>query len=153
LLPFEKYPGGGRVLLGRVSGANCRHEYGLEFMRRTGQTRCAYCGVDFTESYETWLTMALDHIVPVSVCKSMDVPEDWREDSSNKVLACAACNGFRNRYSPSVDAILPTTLEAFYVLRDHVFTERRKLILDSHKTERAFFEAKHWEDRKTFKEQ
>ena len=28
-LPFSKRPGRGRRLLGRLSGGNCRHEYGL----------------------------------------------------------------------------------------------------------------------------
>jgi 5-methylcytosine-specific restriction endonuclease McrA len=147
MVPFDRYPGEGRELLGRVAGANCRHEYGLAFMQRTGQTRCAYCDADFAASYETWLTMALDHVVPASVCDSMAIPENWGEDYSNRVLACAACNGFRNRYSPIDNIAWPTTLEAFYDLRDRIFAQRRKLIADSHKAERAFFDSRPWEAR------
>ncbi|MBZ5646818.1 MAG: hypothetical protein LAN37_06290 [Acidobacteriia bacterium] len=144
MLPFEAYPGGGRQLLGRVKGANCRHEYGLAFMRRTGQRRCAYCDVDFTAVYETWLTMVLDHVVPASACTAMVIPEEWSEDVSNRVLACAACNGFCNRYKPADNMIPPKTLEDFYDLRDQIFTERGKLIAASHKSERAFFDAQPW---------
>src|SRR5438270_13369266 len=128
MLPFDSYPGLGRQLLGRAPGANCRHEYGLTFMRKTGQTVCAYCGVDFSSSYETWLTMALDHVVPVSVCKALEVPDTWREDCSNRVLACAACNGFRNRYALPFEVVLPLTLEAFFDLRDKIFAERKDLL-------------------------
>lgn len=145
MLPFESYPGGGRELLGRVRGANCRREYGLTFMRRTGQTRCAYCGMDFAIAYETWLTMALDHVVPTSVCTSLGVPDEWREDYSNRVLACAACNGFRNRYKPTIDVVEPLTLDVFYDLRDHIFAERKDLIAASHESEREFFDGRPWE--------
>jgi 5-methylcytosine-specific restriction endonuclease McrA len=146
--PFNEYPGKGRKLLGRVSGGNCHHEYGLKFMRRTGQRKCAYCGVDFTSSYEVWLTMALDHVVPVSVCASLGIPVDWREDISNRVLSCAACNGFRNRYTVPEAVPKPRTLDEFYDLRDRIFAERKKLITESHRAERRFFESKPWETEK-----
>jgi len=145
MLPFDNYPAFGRQLLGRAPGANCRREYGLAFMRRTGQTRCAYCGVDFSSTYETWLTMALDHVVPASVCKALQVPDDWREDCANRALACAACNGFRNRYAPTFDVVLPLTLDTFFDLRDRIFAERKDLITASHVAERTFFDDRPWE--------
>jgi hypothetical protein len=144
MLPFDAYPGGGSKLLGRARGTVCRRGYGLDFMRKTSQTTCAYCAADFAASYTTWLTMALDHVVPASVCISMGVPEDWREDCSNKVLSCGACNGFRNRYKPMIDVVQPLTLEVFYELRDHIFAERKELIAASHMTDRAFFEERPW---------
>lgn len=139
MIPFDEYPGGGRTLLGPVKGANCRHEYGLQFMRKTGQTRCAYCSADFARSYETWLTMALDHVVPVGVCTELGIPAEWQEDITNKVLACAACNSFRNRYKPPADVSCPKTQDDFFDLRDRIFAERRKAILERHDSERAFF--------------
>jgi len=92
--------------------------------------------------------MALDHVVPVSVCIALAIPEDWREDCSNKVLACAACNGFHNRYRPTIEVNQPVTLAAFYDLRDHVFAERRTLIEASHAAEQEFFETKPWEQKR-----
>ncbi len=143
--PFTSYPGQGRKLLGKVVGSNCRHGYGLKFMRVTGQTKCAYCGHDFTVSYENWLQMALDHVVPRSVCGSLRLHDDWVEDCSNKVLACGACNSFFNRYKPSWEFDCPDTLDAFYDLRDRIFEDRKRPILQKHKDERAFFARRAWE--------
>jgi hypothetical protein len=146
MLPFEDYPGGGRVLLGRVGGANCRRGYGLKFMQKTKQTHCAYCGLDFASSYQNWLQMALDHVVPTSVGKCLGVSNEWVDDMANKVLACAACNGFGNRYKAAVGTICPSTLEAFFDLRDAIFTERKMLVAKRHEDERAFFERRLWEE-------
>ncbi len=144
MTPFDGYPGGGRTLLGRVSGTNCRRGYGLQLMRITGQTVCACCGGDFASTYETWLTMALDHVVPTSVCVAMRIPFEWREDASNRVLACGACNGFHNRYLSPVEASRPLTLDEFYDLRERIFAKRRELIAQSHISDRAFFESSPW---------
>jgi hypothetical protein len=145
MLPFDLYPGAGRQLLEQTpKGSNCRWEYGLKLMRLTGQTRCAYCDADFTASYEVWLTMALDHVVPTSVCIAAKIPVSWTGDYSNTVLACAACNGFCNRYRPSVKFVEPMTLDGFYDLRDRVFEERKEKIRERHSQERTFFEGKPW---------
>jgi hypothetical protein len=145
-LPFERYPGNGRTLLGRVSGDNCRHGCGLSFMRQAGQAKCAYCGIDLVSAYENWLTVALDHVVPLSTCRAWGLPEDWGEDHSNRVLCCTACNTFGNRYIPK-GFQRPSTLEEFYDLRDAIFLDRRRSILERHKQERAFFNKKPWESR------
>jgi 5-methylcytosine-specific restriction endonuclease McrA len=143
LVPFVSYPYRGRRLLGRVTGDNCRHGYGLKFIRLTGQTKCAYCGLDLVTIYEDWLTMALDHVVPHSTCLAWGLPEDWREDYSNRVLCCATCNTFGNRYTPQGFKCL-STLEEFYNLRDVIFAERKGNILCRHKEERAFFDKNPW---------
>ncbi len=142
MLLFESYPKQGRDLIGAFVGSNCRQGYGLKFMKETGQTCCAYCGLDFTK-YENWLQMALDHVVPVSVCKGMSNPdiEKWMNDGSNRVLACATCNGFDNHYQP-VSQEYPRSLEDFYDLRDRVFVERKKRIKERIEKERHFFETK-----------
>jgi len=145
MLPFNSYPGGGRQRLGPPKGSNCRREYGPQFMRLTGKTHCAYCDTDFTAAYEIWLTMVLDHVIPASVCLSMHIPSEWCEDFSNTVLACAACNGFCNRYSLPIGIVPPITREAFYDLRDRIFCERKKLIAERHKEEREFFKGRPWE--------
>ena len=115
-------------------------------MRLTGQKcECAYCGTSLSAPYEAWLGMVLDHVVPIKLCKSGHVPDDWCEDYSNRVLACAACNGFCNRYSPSFDIAPPAMLEAFFSLRDKIFVERKKLIAERHKEERQFFNGRSWQ--------
>lgn len=143
LLPFNHYPHHGRQLLGRVSGDNCRHGYGLKFMQLTGQTKCAYCGLDLAATYENWLTITLDHVVPRSACLTLDLPEDWREDYSNRVLCCTTCNTFGNRYAP-IGFQCPLTLEEFYIIRDAIFIERKRNIIERHKQERVFFERQLW---------
>jgi len=142
--PFDTYPGGGRELLGQARGSNSRHEYGRQLMQLSGQRKCAYCETDLTGSYEQWLTMVVDHVVPKSHCGAAGIPVRWYEDLSNMVLACAACNSFRNRYRCDW-ATQPTSLDEFYALRDKVFTERKQLIDASHRTERAFYDTKPWE--------
>ena len=142
-LPFESYPNHGRQLMGRVSGVNCRYGYGLKLQQLTGQVECAYCGISLVENYEIWLTMAIDHVVPDNVCKSLGISEEWNQDYSNRVLCCTACNTFGNRYEPkNIDK--PVTLEEFYQLRDRVFVERKALILERHRQEYLFFEQKPW---------
>jgi len=142
-IPFQSYPHQGRVLLGHVSEDNCRHGYGLKFMRLTKQTKCAYCGLDLVANYENWLTMALDHVIPRSVCLDWNLPKDWREDLSNRVLCCTTCNTFGNRYAPK-DFKRPSTLQEFYNLRDAIFIERRRNILNRHIEERTFFDSSPW---------
>jgi hypothetical protein len=145
MLPFDSYPDKGRKLLGLVKGSNCRQEYGSEFMKRTGQRKCVYCGADLTKTYESWLTIVLDHVVPASVCISALISKEWCEDMSNRALACATCNGFCNHYKPTENIILPLTLEAFYDLRDRIFAERSKLIAERRKDERLFFDQRPWD--------
>lgn len=144
LLPFAAYPFGGRSLIGRVAGSNCRHGYGLQFIKKTGQTCCAYCGLDFAGAYQNWLQMALDHVVPTRTGAERGIQADWLDDSSNKVLACTACNGFRNRYQLSDAEVSPKTLDEFFDLRDRVFTERKARVTESHLQEKAFFGQSPW---------
>jgi hypothetical protein len=116
-------------------------------MQKTGQTACAYCGLDFASSYENWLQMALDHVVPGNVCRSFALPDEWADDCTNKVLACAACNGFDNRYKQSPVEVCPRSLAEFYQLRDRIFAERSLRIAERHRSEREFFERRLWEQR------
>jgi len=145
VLPFDLYPEGGHQLLGAPKGANARQEYGHKLMQLTGQRHCAYCDTDLTATYQVWLTLVVDHVIPLTLCKSTHIPENWCWDYSNMVLACAACNGFCNRYSPSFTIAPPETLEAFYSLRDRIFGERKKLIAKRHDAERQFFNERSWE--------
>jgi 5-methylcytosine-specific restriction endonuclease McrA len=142
MYPFDAYPHGGMQLLGKVVGSNCRHSYGLKFMQITGQTKCAYCGLDFTSSYENWLQMALDHVVPKSVCQSFGLSLEWTEDCANKALACSSCNSFYNRYKPPSDTACPKSLKEFFSLRDKIFGERKGPVQQKHFEERMFFNSK-----------
>lgn len=144
-LLFSTYPQQGRALLARRAGGNCRKGYGLQLQKLTGQTDCAYCGLSLVSSYEQWLLMQVDHVVPFGTGKALGIPVEWLEDCSNLVLACAACNSFCNRDTIPVGIELPGSLEDFYALRDRMFRLRRQRILGAHQKERAFFEGRPWE--------
>jgi hypothetical protein len=90
--------------------------------------------------------MTLDHVIPGNVYLSMNICREWGEDFSNRVLACAACNGFCNRYSlPVDDVVRPVAQDAFYDIRDRIFDARKKLIATRHEEEREFFNTRSWE--------
>lgn len=142
--PFDLYPRHGREPIGKMKGANAKLEYGLQLFRVTGLHTCGYCGLDLTGSYEHWLHLQVDHVVPTSVGKTHSIPAEWITDLFNLVLCCSACNAFNNRYSPAVH-MLPGewTLHTFCLLRDRIFLERRSAILARHEIERKLFRT-HW---------
>jgi hypothetical protein len=146
LLPFARYPSGGSKLLGRLSGGNSRRGYGLKLVQKTGQTHCVYCGTNLVDTYEHWLTLSTDHVVPVSLCKAWGIQKDWQEDYTNRVICCIACNTFGNRYAPQNITPPATSLteKEFYTLRDQVFLERKNLILKRRDEEKTFFKKKRW---------
>jgi hypothetical protein len=130
-----------RELRGRPKNtANARHGYGFRLL--IGERKCAYCGTDLTNCYESWLRMSVDHVVPLKVCENFGVPRELSRDYANLVLACAACNGFANRYRPDFDIARPITPKAFFDFRDRVFGERRELIANKHRDEISFFKSK-----------
>jgi len=138
-LPFSTYPNREDELRKSIwTGGNCRHEYGLKFIQETHQTCCAYCGKPLTESYDAWVTMVIDHVVPVSVCKGLNIQMEFCRSLANMVLACATCNGFDNRYRLTSERKVSTFRE-FLVLRDEIFIARRERIQRKHESEKKFF--------------
>jgi 5-methylcytosine-specific restriction endonuclease McrA len=137
--PFDTYPKDHEELKKPAwVGSNCRRGYGMEHLRKTGQSHCAYCGASFYK-FKTWLTMALDHVVPVSVCEDLDIIKNgWCRSLANSVLACDACNEFCNRYTTDKKD-RPATFEKFLELRNEIFTERKTLILKRRADEKDFF--------------
>ncbi len=138
--PFARYPSGGRVLLGRIGGANARREYGRRLHLLTGERCCAYCGLDLYARYETWLLLQVDHVVPVGVAKALGIPDVFVSDAINLVLACAGCNGFDNRYLAGVEPRTDWDLDAFLALREATFAARYERIAARRAIESAYFE-------------
>ena len=127
-LPFDSYPKEENELLKSIwGGGNFRHGYGLKFIQKTGQNRCAYCGALISQ-FNTWLTMTLDHAIPISVCKKLDIEMAWCRSLANAVLACGACNGFCNRYKAPADTLRPETFTDFRALRNKIFLDRKHCI-------------------------
>jgi hypothetical protein len=86
--------------------------------------------------------MTVDHVVPVELCNDFKIDATLREDYSNMVLACAACNSFDNQYRPNFTISLPVTDESFFDFRDRVFEDRKQRIVKKHEDERRFYEQK-----------
>jgi hypothetical protein len=136
-LPFARYQGGGRTPLGRPTQGDltARHGYGPPVFEQCGYG-CAYCGLDMAASFENWLQLSVDHVVPRQMAgRGFDA--ELVEDITNLVTCCRACNDFGNRYT--VPDGPPASAEAFYDLRDRVFAERRAMILAKREQERAVF--------------
>ena len=143
MVPVDRYPKGGRYPLARRQGNTARQGYGLQLRRETGETTCAYCGLDLYSTYDRWLTLQVDHVVPLNVATDLGLRFELYEDMFNLVLACAACNGFDNRYRYRYLAEAPSrttwTVEEFVVIRDAIFADRSARIAARHDIERAFF--------------
>lgn len=136
-LPFRRYKGGGRTPQGkpRQGNATARHGYGPPVFEQCGYA-CAYCDLDMAASFEAWLQLSVDHVIPRQMAKA-----GWQaalvEDITNLVTCCRACNDFGNRYT--VTGPPPATTEIFYDRRDQVFLERKAMILAKRQQERAIF--------------
>ncbi|MCV0384727.1 MAG: HNH endonuclease [Erythrobacter sp.] len=137
-LPFDRYEGGGRRPLGkpRQGDLTARHGYGPHVFAQCG-FECVYCGLDMRESFESWLQLSVDHVIPRQMV-SRGYPMHLVEDITNLVTCCRACNDFGNRFV--VPDAPPATDEAFFDLRDRVFRQRRAAIAIRRKQERAIFE-------------
>ena len=142
--PFASYPKHGRELLGRRTVTTSRRGYGLELRRITGLGDCAYCGLDLFGSYEHWLLLQVDHVVPTTMGKRLNIPFEWLEDYANLVLACSACNTFANQFDDTSIGEAPRSFENFFDLRDKVFVARKPVILGCQTNEREFFDCKPW---------
>ena len=143
--PFDDYPGGGYTVLRQLKGGNARREYG-HWLVENGQTSCAYCGMSLVDSYEHWLLLTVDHVIPVSdkdrrKGHRLGIPKSWHESYSNIVLACSGCNGFRNRYEASWQKRKESWEESeFFEFRDRVFQEKSALIAEARNSELRFYQ-------------
>ncbi|MBO8128151.1 MAG: HNH endonuclease [Peptococcaceae bacterium] len=139
MLPFDRYEGGGRKLLGRPPGGDgtCRRGYGVPVFKQCGLT-CVYCGRFLGAPYEAWLDISIDHVIPRSAIEQLGVPREWVEDVANLVTCCRACNEFLNQYRVNPPA--PQNLAQFFDLRDQVFRDKRELARRRHAEERMWYE-------------
>lgn len=141
-LPFARYPGGGRKLLGapRQGDVTVRHGYGPPVFEHCGMS-CVYCGFGMQELYEAWLHVQVDHVVPRQTKRSPKKPDglpaEWVEDISNCVTCCSACNAFMNQVGAKEP--LPTTLDGFFDLRDGMFRAKRRRAQKRHAEERKYW--------------
>lgn len=92
-----------------------------------------------TESYDSWLDLSIDHVIPGRTVTGLAWPREWVDDLANLVTCCRACNEFLNGYRV-VDPP-PTTADEFLALRDRHFLAKRAWVIERHVRERDWYEA------------
>lgn len=134
--PFDQYPGGGYQLQGvpQVGDNRVRHGYGPPVFRCCGWS-CAYCGRNLRDTYESWLDIQVDHVVPWNA-GDLAVPIEWLGDLTNQVTCCAACNAFLNGFR--VKEPVPSVSD-FFGLRDQMFLAKKEHAARRHEQEREFW--------------
>ena len=90
--------------------------YAHEILKRDG-FKCRYCGLDGTKSFDKWLTLSWDHLLPKGH------PE--RDNPEFIVAACNFCNTADNRYFDSLEK-RGLTLDG---LSQNELVEQRKLFV------------------------
>lgn len=94
-----------------------------------------YCGQPMGESYEAWLQISIDHVIPLQM-QSASYPILWLKDIANCVTCCRPCNDFLQK---RIDNPAPATLEEFFILRDQVFLQKLGAARSRHEIERTWF--------------
>jgi HNH endonuclease len=123
---------------GRALGdGTARHGYGPPVFDRDGYA-CVYCGLDMLASYQAWLQLSVDHVIPQHMIKRHGYRKDWIEDLANLVTCCRSCNEFGNRFQ--FDDAAPASPSEFFDLRDRVFVQRRARLSLAHALERLNYE-------------
>ena len=122
-----------RALLSPIpwSKGSSRTGYGVPVFERIGYS-CLYCERDMKATYEDWLDLSVDNIVPYNLI------EKWIDDLSNAATCCRHCNEFLARFK--LDSSAPKSLKEFFDLRDKVYLQKKELALSRHEEERAWFE-------------
>ena len=139
--PFDRYDQGGKQLLGkpRTGDGSCRNGYGPPVFHQCGR-HCVYCDRDLASTYESWLNISVDHVIPCSVGWYGDHPE-WIEDTINLATCCRACNEFLNQFKCTEG--VPTSLEEFTTLRDKVHSAKRIMAQRRHLQEKERYRVWH----------
>jgi len=148
MLPFEKYPGKGRELLGKYEmlKKKLRREVYEILFQWCGQDSCAYCGMDLLETFERWQSLTIDHVIPEGTGAQKGIRDEWLQDLSNTVLCCSPCNRYNNRYQLPPAVVPPESPAAFFDLRDRVFTERKELAAKRRAEGREEYQTHPWQE-------
>ncbi|NQT39765.1 MAG: HNH endonuclease [Planctomycetes bacterium] len=77
--------------------------------------RCVYCGRDMLRDFDAWMSIEVDHVIPVSAGGS--------DDLDNRVASCNVCNWLKGRFvvDGHADMALEEVLEH---ARQHVAKKR-----------------------------
>lgn len=102
--------------------------YSFEILKRD-HFICRYCGVDGTKSFETWLTLSWDHLLPKG--------HPDRDNLEFIVTACQFCNTAANRY---FDQAEKHNLIFVGKTRDELVEQRLPFVIKTRQSYREFWE-------------
>jgi len=91
--------------------------------------KCRYCDADGTKSYETWLTLSWDHLLPKG--------HPNRDNPDYIVTACNFCNTADNRY---FDLAEKRGLEFDGLIPDELVKQRMPYVQSTRQNYKAFWE-------------
>ena len=103
--------------------------YSFDIHKRD-QFKCRYCGVDGSKSFDTWLSLSWDHLLPKG--------NSNRDNHDYIVTACNFCNTADNRYFEKAkmlnlkfDGMSPTEL----------VEQRREFVMQTRNRYKEFWES------------
>jgi len=99
--------------------------YAYEILKRDRFT-CRYCGLDGKRSFDSWLTLSWDHLLP------KNHPE--RDNPDYIVAACNFCNGADNHF---FELAQKRGLSFGCLTQDQLVEQRKPYVL---KTRESYFE-------------
>ena len=102
--------------------------YGHQIYQRDG-FKCVYCGADGSKSFDTWLTLTCDHLLPKGY------PE--RENEDFIVTACNFCNVAENRYFSKVEKL---GLKFDGLTREQLISQRKPFVEEVRRKFKEFWE-------------
>lgn len=103
--------------------------YAFPVHKRDG-FKCVYCGLDGTRSFEAWLSLSWDHLLPKG--------HPLRDQHAYIVTACMFCNVADNRYFDRA-AERGITFDA--KTREELVAQRKPYVLKTRKSYQEFWEA------------
>jgi len=104
--------------------------YAFEILRRDG-FRCRYCGADGMKSFDTWLTLSWDHLLPKG--------HPNRDNPDYIMAACNFCNTADNRY---FDLAEERGLKFDDLTPDELVKQRMPYVQAARRSYRKFWEEK-----------
>ncbi len=156
--PLDQYPVLDLISLKALNTATqgFRADFGHRLYQQIGQKRellrCAYC--EFPgDDFKGWLMMSLDHVIPISAAKALEIDKNLWDSVLNLVFCCRVCNDF-NRGVKSSEAealkILPyqpesrASPEEFLRLRKATFPRRLEHIIQEREKALLIYQSPRW---------
>jgi len=107
-------------LRGYSFDTHCRDEF-----------KCRYCGADGTTSFETWLTLSRDHLLPKG--------HPQRDNPDYIVTACQFCNTADNHYFEQTEK---RGLKFDGLTPDELVEQRKRWVKDTREEYKKFWDEK-----------